>query len=76
MKKINKIFTSIIILILVFLCLFIPKVQANFFTDDWDEEEKSDIEQSIDAEDGGIFEKIIAKMIRRNSRNSIFSYYK
>lgn len=61
MLKHKKIVTGIVI-ILVFLCLFMPKSNANFFTDRWDEEE-SDIEKAIDSEDGGIFEKIIAKMI-------------
>lgn len=63
MKKTNKIIASILI-ILVFLCLFIPKSNANFFTDDDDkDEQKSEIEKTIDSDDGGIFEKIIAKMI-------------
>ena len=61
MKKTKKIIVSIII-ILIFLSLFMPKSHANFFTDSWGEED-SDIEKSIDSEDGGIFEKIIAKMI-------------
>lgn len=65
MKKLNKIIASILIM-LVFLCLFIPKANANFFTDD---DKKSEIEETIDEDDGGIFEKIIAKMIRWNSRN-------
>lgn len=65
MKKLNKIIASILIM-LVFLCLFIPKANANFFTDD---DNKSEIEETIDEDDGGIFEKIIAKMIRWNSRN-------
>ena len=67
MKKVSKIFTSIIILILVFLCFFTPKVKANFFTDNWGEEDNDEIEKQIDSEDGGIFEKIIAKMIGRIS---------
>ncbi len=66
MKKLNKIIASILMM-LVFLCLFIPKVNANFFTDFG--EQKSEIEETIDEDEGGIFEKIIAKMIRRNSRN-------
>ena len=61
MKKTNKIIASILI-VLVFLYLFMPKSNANFFTDNWDGED-SDVEKSIDSEDGGIFEKIIAKMI-------------
>ena len=64
MKKLNKIIASILIMF-VFLCLFIPKVDANFFTDD-DDEKKSEIEETIDEDDGGIFEKIIAKIIRWN----------
>lgn len=43
-------------------------VQANIFTDDlFEEDKKSDIEEVIDKDDGGLFEKIIAKMIRRYS---------
>lgn len=64
MKKIKKIIASIFILILVFLCLFVPTSNANFFTDRGENAE-SEIEKSIDSEDGGIFEKIIAKMIGR-----------
>lgn len=71
MKKINKKLVASILIILVFLSLFIPKSNANFFTDDDDKEEKSEIEKTIDSDDGGIFEKIIAKMIRRISRISI-----
>lgn len=69
MNNKKKIFTSIVILILVFLCLFTTNSNANFFTDRKNED--SDIEKSIDSEDGGIFEKIIAKMIRRSCTNSI-----
>lgn len=58
--KIKKIFTSILIIILVFLCFSCSKVEANFFSDDDDE---SDIEKIIDEDEGGLFEKIIAKMI-------------
>lgn len=76
MNKTKKILTSIVILILVFLCLFTTNVKANFFTDDWENnDKKSEIEESIDSEDGGIFEKIIAQMIGRNSRNNFFTYY-
>ncbi len=71
MKKINKKLIASILIILVFLSLFIPKSNANFFTDDDDKEEKSEIEKTIDSDDGGIFEKIIAKMIRRFGRISI-----
>ena len=71
MKKINKKLIASILIILDFLSLFIPKSNANFFTDDDDKEKKSEIEKTIDSDDGGIFEKIIAKMIRRISRISI-----
>ena len=67
MNKVKRLIASILI-ILVFLCLFTPKSKANFFTDDWDElEETSEIEETIDNDEGGIFEKVIAKMIRRSS---------
>lgn len=69
MKKINKKLIASILIVLVFLSLFIPKSNANFFTDD-DKKDKSEIEKTIDSDDGGIFEKIIAKMIRRISRIS------
>lgn len=56
-------------MILVFLNLFVLESNANFFTDN-NKQDKSEIEKTIDADDGGIFEKIIAKMIRRTSRSS------
>lgn len=63
MNKVKKIISSILI-ILVFLCLILPKSNANFFTDDDDDDkEDSEIIKTIDNDDGGIFEKIIAKMI-------------
>ena len=55
-------------MILIFFS-FTNNVQANFFTDD-EEDKKSEIEETIDKDEGGLFEKIIAKMIRRHSRNS------
>ncbi len=56
MKKINKKIIASILIILVFLSLFIPKSNANFFTDD-DKEDKgeSEIEKTIDADDGRNF---------------------
>lgn len=63
MKKINKKIVTSILIILVFFSLFIPKSNANFFTDDDKKVEESDIEKAIDDDNGGIFEKIIAKMI-------------
>lgn len=70
MKKINKKLVVSILIILVFLSLFIPKSNANFFTHGDDKKDKTEIEKTIDSDDGGIFEKIIAKMIRRTSRVS------
>ena len=64
--KLNKVITSVLVMILVFLCLSTTKVQASLF--DIDKEEKSEIEKTIDKDDGGLFEKIIAKMIRRSCR--------
>ena len=59
--KLKKFLTSIVIIILVFLATT-SNVYASFFDDDTDEESSS-IEQTIDADDGGLFEKIIAKML-------------
>ena len=63
----KKVLISIFLVILFFS--FTNNVQANFFTDD-EEDKKSEIEETIDKDEGGLFEKIIAKMIRRHSRNS------
>lgn len=57
---------SIILVILIFFSFENP-VQASIFSDD----NQTDIEKVIDKDEGGLFEKIIAKMIRRISRNSI-----
>lgn len=59
--------------ILIFFS-FINPVQASLFSDD--DDKKSSIEETIDKDDGGLFEKIIAKMIRWYSRNSIWLNYK
>ena len=61
MKKIKRILVSIILVMLIFFS-FINPVQASIFSDEGDE--KSEIEETIDKDDGGLFEKIIAKMIR------------
>lgn len=61
MKKIKRILVSIILVMLIFFS-FINPVQASIFLDENDE--KSEIEETIDKDDGGLFEKIIAKMIR------------
>ena len=59
----KKILISMLLIILIFLSFTNP-VNANFFTDDEDSETIEDI---IDNDEGGLFEKIIAKMIRRFS---------
>lgn len=61
--NIKKFCISIFLIILIFFS-FTNKVNANFFTDDEDSETIEDI---IDNDEGGLFEKIIAKMIRRFS---------
>ena len=66
--KMKKVLISIFLVIIIFFS-FTNNVQANFFTDD-EEDKKSEIEETIDKDEGGLFEKIIAKMIRRHSRNS------
>jgi peptidoglycan hydrolase CwlO-like protein len=66
LKK-RKILISIILVILIFFSFSNP-VHASIFSDDDDKE--SSIKKTIDKEDGGLFEKIIAKMIRRSGRNS------
>lgn len=58
--KTKKILVSILLVILIFFSLVNP-VQASIFSDD--DEKESEIEETIDKDDGGLFEKIIAKMI-------------
>lgn len=60
--KTKKLLISILAIILIFFS-FTNVVQANLFTDDEDDK-KSEIEETIDKDEGGLFEKIIAKMIR------------
>lgn len=66
--KTKRVLISIILAILIFFS-FINPVQASLFSDD--DDKKSSIEETIDKDDGGLFEKIIAKMIRWDSRDSI-----
>ena len=66
--KIKNILVSIILAMLIFFSFANP-VQASLFSDD--DDDKSKVEETIDKDDGGLFEKIIAKMIRWCSRNSI-----
>ena len=49
--KINKFLISTLIMILIFFSF--TKVQANFFTDDWDEN-PSEIEETIENDEGRI----------------------
>ena len=61
--KTRKFWVSIILVILIFFSYTKP-VQASIFDDDlFGNEDKSDIEETIDKDEGGLFEKIIAKMI-------------
>ena len=55
----KKVLISMLLVILIFFS-FTNSVNASFFTDDEDEEKIEDI---IDEDEGGLFEKIIAKMI-------------
>lgn len=66
--KIKRVIVSIFFCILIFFSLS-NSVQASIF--DIEDDKKSDIIETIDKDDGGLFEKIIAKMIRRNCRNCI-----
>ena len=66
--KTKKIVISTILAVLIFFN-FINPVQASIFSDD--NKEPTNIEETIEKDDGGLFEKIIAKMIRRYSSNSI-----
>ncbi len=75
--KTKRIFISIFLVILIFFSLT-NTVHASSFLDGYEDpydkydiDEKSEIEETIDNEEGGLFEKIIAKMIRRYSRNCI-----
>ena len=66
--KTKKILISTILAVLIFFS-FINPVQASLFSDD--DEEPTTIEETIEKDDGGLFEKIIAKTIRRYSTNGI-----
>jgi hypothetical protein len=66
LKK-RKCLISIIFVILIFFGFCNP-VHASIFSKDDDKE--TDIEATINKEDGGLFEKVIAKMIRWSRRNS------
>lgn len=66
--KTKRVLISMFVTALIFFS-FINPVQASLFSDD--DDKKSSIEETIDKDDGGLFEKIIAKMIRWDSRDSI-----
>lgn len=59
MKR-KRILISMFLAILIFFSFMNP-VQASLFSDD--EDKNTPIEDTIDKDDGGLFEKIIAKMI-------------
>ena len=52
--NIKKLVTSVLIIILVFLCLFIPKSKASFFFEDDKDKNASTIEKTIDEDEGRI----------------------
>ena len=57
----KKILVSILLVILIFFSFVQVKATSN----------EIDVEKVIDKDEGGLFEKIIAKIIRWTSRNSI-----
>lgn len=59
----KKILVSILLVILIFFSFSQVQVKAT--------SNEIDIEKVIDKDEGGLFEKIIAKIIRWISRNSI-----
>ena len=61
----KKFIISIFIIILIFFS-FETNVNASIFTAEDDFKGKNDIEKTIDKDEGGLFEKIIAKIIRRS----------
>lgn len=66
--KTKKVIISTILAVLIFFS-FINPVQASLFSDD--DKEPTTIEETIEKDDGGLFEKIIAKIIRWYSSNCI-----
>ena len=61
--KMKKILVSILLVILIFFSFAQVQVKATSY--------EIDVEKVIDKDEGGLFEKIIAKIIRWISRNSI-----
>ena len=59
----KKVLVSILLVILIFFSFTQVQVKAA--------NNEIDVEKVIDKDEGGLFEKIIAKIIRRFSRNSI-----
>ena len=72
--KIKKVAVSMMVVILIFF-IFTKPVKANIFTAEEDFRGKSEteegIEETIENDNGGLFEKIIAKMIRWYCGNCI-----
>lgn len=58
--KLKKFLISILIILIFFS--FTDTAQASIFSHG-EEDKKSEIEETIDKDEGGLFEKIIAKMI-------------
>ena len=61
--KMKKVLVSILLVILIFFSFTQVQVKAA--------NNEIDVEKVIDKDEGGLFEKIIAKIIRRFSRNGI-----
>lgn len=61
--KMKKILVSMLLVILIFFSFTQVQVKAA--------NNEIDVEKVIDKDEGGLFEKIIAKIIRRSGRNSI-----
>lgn len=59
----KKILVSMLLVILIFFSFTQVQVKAA--------NNEIDVEKVIDKDEGGLFEKIIAKIIRRSGRNSI-----
>lgn len=66
--NIKKVFVSALIIVLIFFSF----VNISFADNEEEKkEETTEITETIENDDGGMFEKIIAKMIRRYCTNSI-----
>lgn len=52
--NIKRLVTGITLIVLVFLCLFMPKAKASFFFEDDKDKNASTIEKTIDEDEGRI----------------------